>query len=62
MRSANEGDGGDDDFFIDRWVDRVAADPKLRGRILKWFWLTSLSMLLIGMALLVLILIGRSPF
>jgi len=50
------------DFFIDRWVDRIAADPRLRGRILKWFWLTSLAMLLLGMALLVLILIGRSPF
>ena len=50
------------DFFIDRWVDRIAANPRLRGRILKWFWLTSLAMLLLGMALLVLILIGRSPF
>ena len=53
---------GDDEFFVDRWVDRVMADPVLRGRILKWFWLTSLAMLLLGLAFIVLIYLDRSPF
>lgn len=55
---------GDDDreFFLDRWADRVMSDPKLRGRVLKWFWLTSLGFLLLGLALMMLVLIGRSPF
>lgn len=54
--------GEDDSFFLDRWADRVMADPKLRGRVLKWFWLTSLAFLLLGLALMMLVLIGRSPF
>jgi len=53
---------GDDSFFLDRWADRVMSDPKLRGRVLKWFWLTSLGFLLLGLALMMLVLIGRSPF
>ncbi len=58
-----EHDGDEaDDFFLDRWVDRVAVDPKLRGRILKWFWLTSVAMLLLGLAFIMLIMLGRSPF
>ncbi len=52
----------DDGFFLDRWADRVMSDPKLRGRVLKWFWLTSLAFLLLGFALMMLVLIGRSPF
>jgi cytochrome c-type biogenesis protein CcmH/NrfF len=55
-------DDGGDEFFVDRWVDRVNADPVLRGRILKWFWLTSLAMLLLGLAFILLIYLGRSPF
>ena len=60
MRQAAEGE--EDEFFVDRWVDRVLADPVLRGRILRWFWLTSLAMLLLGMAFIVLIYLDRSPF
>ena len=57
---SQEDDGRE--FFLDRWADRVMADPKLRGRVLKWFWLTSLGFLLLGFALMMLVLIGRSPF
>ncbi len=59
---ARDGEDGDDEFFVDRWVDRVMADPVLRGRILKWFWLTSLAMLLLGLAFILLIYLDRSPF
>jgi len=52
----------DDSFFLDRWADRVMSDPKLRGLLLRWFWLTSLAFLLLGFALMMLALIGRSPF
>jgi len=55
-------DDADDRFFLDRWADRFIADPELRGRILGWFWLTSLAMLLLGMGLTVMVLLGRSPF
>jgi len=55
-------EGEDESFFVDRWVDRVAADPKLRGRVLKWFWLTSVAMLLLGLAFIMLIMLGRSPY
>lgn len=59
---AQDAKGEEDEFFVDRWVDRVMADPVLRGRILKWFWLTSLAMLLLGLAFILLIFLDRSPF
>jgi cytochrome c-type biogenesis protein CcmH/NrfF len=55
-------DDDDDSFFLDRWADRVMSDPKLRGLLLRWFWLTSLAFLLLGFALMLLVIMGRSPF
>jgi cytochrome c-type biogenesis protein CcmH/NrfF len=55
-------DGDDDSFFLDRWADMVMSDPKLRGLLLRWFWLTSLAFLLLGFALMLLVIMGRSPF
>ncbi len=55
-------DDDEEQFFLDRWADRVMQDPELRAKVLRYFWLTALATMLFGYLLMALILLGHSPF
>ena len=48
--------------LLARFSRRFENDASFRIWILKWFWLTSLVMMLMGYAIMVLIFLGHSPF
>ena len=53
----------EEEHFLDRFItNRLGGHEKLRLGLLKWFWLISLVMMLGGFLLMLLIVLGRSPF
>lgn len=52
----------DDDFPMREPVSRLAQDADFRIKILKWFWLIALLTMLFGYGIMVLVILGRSPF
>ena len=55
-------DDDDDDFLPRDETSRLQQDPEFRIKILKWFWIIALITMLFGYLIMVLVLIGRSPF
>lgn len=56
-------DEGEEEHFLDRLITRRLGDgPELKLKLLKWFWLIALLMMLGGYAIMVLMIIGRNPF
>jgi hypothetical protein len=55
-------DDEEDDFPMREGVSRLSQDADFRIKILKWFWLIALVMMLFGYGIMVLVILGRSPF
>lgn len=55
-------DDGHREGFWASLEGRAAEDPGFRLKLLKWFWLIALAMMLAGYGLMIAILLGRSPF
>jgi hypothetical protein len=60
-------DWSDKGFGYLREDEEVRAEPgqltpEGKARLLKWFWLIALVMMLAGFGLMILLLTGRSPF
>ena len=52
----------EDDFPMREPKSRLAQDADFRIKVLKWFWLIALLMMLMGYGIMVLVILGRSPF
>ena len=53
----------EEEHFLDRLITRrLGGGPELKLKLLKWFWLIALLMMLGGYAIMVLMILGRNPF
>ena len=56
-------DEGEEEHFLDRLITRrLGGQAEFRLKLLKWFWLLALLMMLGGYAIMVLMILGRNPF
>ena len=55
-------DEEDDDLSLREPASRMAQDPDFRIKVLKWFWLIALLMMLFGYVIMLMVILGRSPF
>lgn len=53
----------EEEHFLDRLItNRLGGQEQARLKLLKWFWLIALLMMLAGYAIIVLMIVGRNPF
>jgi len=62
-RVPHDDDEEEEEHILDRLItSRLGSGAEARIKLLKWFWLIALAMMLAGFGLMVLLLTGNSPF
>lgn len=53
----------EEEHFLDRLITkRLGGQEEARLKLLRWFWLIGLLMMLAGYLIMILMFVGRSPF
>ena len=59
----DEDDEEDEEHFLDRLITkRLGGHQEARLKLLRWFWLIGLLMMMAGYVIMILMIVGRSPF
>ena len=58
-----EEDEEEEEHFLDRLITRrLGGQQQARLKLLRWFWLIGLLMMMAGYLIMILMIVGRSPF
>ena len=53
----------EEEHFLDRLITkRLGGQQEARLKLLRWFWLIGLLMMMAGYVIMILMIVGRSPF
>ncbi len=56
-------DDEEEEHFLDRLITkRLGGHQEARLKLLRWFWLIGLLMMMAGYVIMILMIVGRSPF
>jgi hypothetical protein len=53
----------EEEHFLDRLItNRLGGQQEARLKLLRWFWLIGLLMMMAGYVIIIFMIMGRSPF
>jgi hypothetical protein len=59
----DEDEEEEEEHFLDRLITRrLGGQQEAQLKLLKWFWLIGLLMMMAGYVIMILMIVGRSPF